>query len=212
VQRITQLAIEKAQRSIFTREDAAFWAGSEGAALNSLLKRAVKAGEVVRYRQGVYGLAPRFKRETVHPFELAQYLHGPSYLSLECALSHHGWIPEAVFTVTCVTQARSRSFQTPLGLFSFTRIPQELFFAGVQREMTPGGGAYLMATPLKALADYVYVHRPEWNTLASACESLRIEEGELDGLDGGMFEELEGVYRERLVLEFLDNVRKEVMR
>lgn len=209
MQTITQLAIEKARRTVFTRQDAAFWSGSEGAALDGLLKRAVRAGEIVRYRRGLYGLAPRYSREKIHPFALAQYLHGPSYISLECALAHHGWIPEAVYTITCVTQARSRSFNTPLGLFSFTRVPQNLLFAGVLQESVPVGDSFFVATPLKALADYVFVHRPDWDSLESACESLRIEESELDTLQAEWFDELEGVYRERFVVAFLEKIRKE---
>jgi len=212
MQTITQLAIEKAGRTVFTRQDAAFWSGSEGAALDGLLKRAIRAGEVVRYRRGLFGIAPRYRREKIHPFALAQYLHGPSYISLECALAHHGWIPEAVYTITCVTQARGRSFNTPAGLFSFTRIPQNFLFAGVVQEVTPSGDAFFVATPLKALADYMYVHRSAWDSLESACENLRIEAGELETLRGEWFDELEGVYRERFVVEFLENVRRETNR
>jgi predicted transcriptional regulator of viral defense system len=209
---MTQLAIEHGRRRVFTRTEAAFWASADGAALDGLLKRAVAAGEIVRYRRGLYGLASRYARERVHPFGLALHLHGPSYISLECGLAHHGWIPEAVHTITSVTPHRSRSFETPLGFFSYTRIPQDRFFAGVRQEATADGTLFFVATPLKALADYVYVHRPVWSTLQAAAESLRIEESELETLDSEMLDELEGVYRGRSVIRFLDNVRKEVDR
>lgn len=210
MQRITQLAIEHGRRALFTRKDAGFWADSSGASLDGLLKRGVREGEIVRYRLGLYGLAPRYSRERIHPFAVAQYLHGPSYISLESALAHHGWIPEAVYTITSVTQLRTRSFETPVGVFSFTRIPQNCFFTGVRKETTSVGGAFFVATPLKALADYLYVHRPAWTSPGAACESLRIEESEWETLNADMFDELEGVYRERFVIEFLEKVRKEV--
>ncbi|MCC5790745.1 MAG: hypothetical protein JJT75_14030 [Opitutales bacterium] len=204
---MTELAIENARRVVFTRQEAAFWANTGGGALNGLLKRAVQTGEIVRYRRGLYGLSPKFARHQVHPFALAQYLYGPSYISLECALAHHGWIPEAVYSITCAALKRSRSFSTPLGLFSFARIPQNVFFAGVRQETTSDGCVFLVATPLKALVDYVYVHRPFWSSLKSVRESLRIEDHEWQTLEASQVDELEGVYREGVVVEFLENVR-----
>lgn len=207
---MTEYALEKAQRAVFTRQEAAFWAGCDGAALDGLLKRAVRSGEVLRYRRGLYGLSPRFSRVKVDPFTLTQYLHGPSYLSLEAGLAHHGWILEAVYTVTCATMERSRSFETPMGLFAYTSIPQNKFFAGVRRETAADGGVFFVGSPLKALADYIYVHRPVWEDPESARASLRIDEADWAMLDGEMVNELEGVYRDMRVLRFLDAVGKEI--
>ncbi|HSW71384.1 MAG TPA: hypothetical protein VLH77_05335 [Gammaproteobacteria bacterium] len=66
-----------------------------------------------------------------HPFELAQYIYGPSYISLESALSFHKLIPETVYTVTSTTVKRSREFQTPLGVYSFLHLPPENFYVEV---------------------------------------------------------------------------------
>jgi predicted transcriptional regulator of viral defense system len=211
MQTITELVIEKGKRAVFTRQEAAFWSGTNGAALDGLLKRAIQKREIVRYRRGLYGLAPRYERYRIHPFVLAQYLYGPSYISLEAALSYHGWIPEAVYTITCATLSRSHSFETSLGFFSFTRIPQNIFFAGVRQQTASDGSAFFLASPLKALVDYVYVHRPAWNSLEGAWESLRIEESELKTVDVAMVNELNGVYREKVVIRFLEKVRLEVM-
>lgn len=48
---------------------------------------------------------------------LANLIHGPSYISLEYALSH-GLIPERVSTVTSVALGRSRKFDTPVATFT----------------------------------------------------------------------------------------------
>lgn len=212
MQSITEQAIEKGCRPVFTRQEAAFWSSKNGAALDGLLKRAVQAGEVVRYRRGLYGLSPRFSHPKVDPFTLAQYLHGPSYLSLEAALAHHGWIPEAVYAVTCATCERSRSFETPLGLFAYTHIPQNMFYAGVRQEMAVDGGVFFVASPLKALADYIFVHRSTWEGPEAARASLRIDQADWSVVDEEMIKELEGVYRDGRVLRFLNAVRKEVER
>jgi len=212
MQTITQLILEHSERSVFTRQEAAFWSKADGAALDGLLKRAVRAGEILRYRRGLYGLSPRYARVRPHPFSLAQFLHGPSYISLECGLAHAGWIPEAVYAVTSVTTKRGRSFENSLGLFTYTRIPQERLFAGVRHETASDGGVFFIATPLKALADYVYTHRPAWDTLEAARNSLRIEESELETLDASMIDELNGVYRDKTVLRLLENIQKELVR
>ena len=140
MQTVTEMALEKAVGGVFTRDQTALWARSRGPRLDALLKRAVASREIWRLRRGLYCLSDRYTQGRVNPLELAQRIHGPSYVSLETALSHHGWIPEGVQAVTSATLGRSRTFETPVGLFSFTRVPQRRFLAGVRRVSTDGGG------------------------------------------------------------------------
>jgi predicted transcriptional regulator of viral defense system len=210
MQTVTELALERAERRIFTREQAALWAGSRGARLDALLKRAVAGREVWRLRRGLYGLANRFAQGRVDPLELAQRIHGPSYVSLETALSQHGWIPEAVQAITSVTPGRSRSFHTPVGLFTFTRVPQRRFLAGVRRTSREGAGAFFLATPLKALADYVYAQRCDWQSAAPVVESLRVEDESLSELTGELFDEVMSAYKPGRVSRFLAGLRKDL--
>ena len=210
MQKITELSLERAKGGVFTRQEVACWIESDGARLDALLKRAVAAGEILRIRRGLFCLAARYTAHSVHPFELAQRILGPSYVSLESALAHHGWIPEAVYATTCTSWHRSRDFDTPLGLFNYTRIPQKRFYAGVQRQELQSGGVFFLAQPLKALADYVYVHGVDWVGLNPVRESLRVENSELETLTVESFESLTGVYRSGRVRRFLDAMRKEL--
>jgi hypothetical protein len=125
-------------------------------------------------------------------------------------LSYHGWIPEAVYTVTSVALERSRTFNTPLGVFSFTRIPQANLYRGVNRIVSEGGGSFLMAEPLKALADYVYAHHCLWESAAPLRESLRIDEHALTELDASSFEPLLQHYRSSRMQRFLLGLKKEL--
>ena len=78
----------------------------------------------------------------------------PSYISLESALSHHGWNPEGVLSVTSVCSGESNTFRTPVATFRYSRIPQNLFYAAVVRETTSDtGDVMLIAQPVKALAE-----------------------------------------------------------
>ena len=125
MQTLTEMALMRSPDGLFTREQASIWAHSHGPRLDGLIKRAVTSGELWRIRRGLFCLSDRYVREPVNPLALAQLVHGPSYISLHTSLRYHDWIPEAVHAVTSVTRERTRSFDTPIGLFSYTRIPQD---------------------------------------------------------------------------------------
>jgi hypothetical protein len=210
MQTLTEVALGRAVRGVFTRQEAACWINAGGARLNALLKRAVGSGELLRIVQGLYCLDTRFLRTRINPLEMAQRVQGPSYISLESALSYHGWIPEAVYTVTSTSLERSHTFDTPLGVFSFTRVPQSRFYSGVSRIVTEDGGSFLMAEPLKALADYVYAHHCLWDSATPVRESLRVDEHALEDLDASSFEPLLKQYRSRHMQHFLLGFKKDL--
>jgi len=210
MQTITEIAFERAERGVFTREQAALWVGRRGAALDALLKRAVASGEVQRVHRRLYCLADRYIQDRINPLELAQRIHGPSYVSLEAALSYHSWIPEAVHAITCATLGRSRTFDTPVGLFSFTRVPQRSFLAGVRRAIGEGEGAFFLATPLKALADHVYAQRCDWHSVAPVVENLRVDHAILAELTGELFDEVMSAYKPGRVSRFLAGLREDL--
>jgi len=210
MQTITEMALEQAERGVFTRDQAALWAGNRGARLDALLKRAVAKREIWRIHRGLYCLADRHARSKVNPLELAQRIHGPSYVSLETALAYHGWIPEGVQAITSTALGRSRTFDTPVGLFSFTRVPQRKLLAGVRRVSDDEGGAFFLATPLKALADLVYAQRRDWHSTTPLVESLRVEEESLAELTSETFDEVMPAYKPGRVSRFLYGLRKEL--
>jgi predicted transcriptional regulator of viral defense system len=212
MQTLTEIALEKAVRGVFTRPEVACWIGGSPDRQFSLLKRAMAAGEVVRIHRGLYCLATKYLRQRIDPLVLAQMIYGPSYISLETALSYHGWIPEAVYAVTSTSLGRSREFDTPMGHFSFTRVPQETFYAEVTQVEKEEAGSFLLASPLKALADYVYAHRCDWNSTQPVVESLRVDESSLVGADPASFDRLLANYPARRVQRFLKGLRKDLIR
>ena len=74
------------------------------------LNRAIKKGQLTRVKHGLYCIADYITNKRPHPFELAQFIYGPSYINLESALSYHGLIPEAVHSITSVSIYRNKSF------------------------------------------------------------------------------------------------------
>ena len=67
---------------------------------------------------------------------------------------------------------------------------------------------FFLATPLKALADYVYAHRYNWTTAAPIVGSLRVDESTLAGLTADMFNDVLPAYKAGRVHRFLTGFRK----
>jgi len=113
-------------------------------------------GSIIRVKKGLYIFGDDYRRRPFSREILANLIYGPSYISLDYALQHHGLIPERIEAVTSVTTGRSRRFSTPVGLFTYRMIPLEAFRVGMDRIEIGDGRAFLMATPAKALADKLY--------------------------------------------------------
>ncbi len=120
--RLVEQVIEAgyAERVLTERQLARILGGSDDRRY-ALVKRAMQAGALVRVKRGQYVLAHQYRKQPVHPFHLAQAIVTGSYVSMESALSFHGWIPEAVYTVVSVTPGRkSNALDHPsFGRFSF---------------------------------------------------------------------------------------------
>ena len=203
--------MERAFRGVFTRSEVTCWVGGSVDRQFSLIKRALAAKEVARIRRGLYCLAARYLPHKIDPLAVAQRIYGPSYIGLETALSWHGLIPEAVYAITSVSASRSSVFDTPIGQFSFTRVPQETFYTDVARVETGEGGAFMVASPLKALADYVYVHKKNWTSVRPVFASLRVDEELLAHLNRESFDRLRENTTSNRVCRFLDGLEKDLL-
>ncbi len=114
------------------------------------LETYTKRGLLVRLRKGQYVLKEMIPNEEV----IANALYQPSYVSLEYALSRFGIIPEMPYTVTSVTTKITATF-TALGRdFSYQKIKKSAFTGYVPEKV--GNNTIFIATPEKALADYLY--------------------------------------------------------
>ena len=193
----------KTPTEIFSQADLAVAIGGSDFSRHGLVKRAMANGEILNIRRGLYCLAPEYQKKPISVFALAQYIHGPSYISLETAFSYHGLIPEAVYTCTSVTYHNAKEFDTPLGLFSYQHVPQRTFYFDVERCVDKNGNIFFMATPAKALADYVYIHRLNWNGIEQAFVSLRIEPEDLSGVTALVLSDLMKNYNNERVKRFL---------
>ena len=210
MQALTELVLLNTQKGWFVRREAVGWVGKAGAVFDGVLKRALAAGEVLRVARGLYCLRSDLLAFKLDPHVFATLIDGPSYLSLESALAYRGWIPEAVYSFASASLGRSREFETPFGVFSYKRVPQKNFYAGVERVQLEREGAFFLASPLKALSDLVYLNGWNWNSAKPVVESLRVEEENLSELKSEDFEEIAECYRSGRVRKFLVGLRKDL--
>lgn len=212
------LLVEKVREyspiGVFTYSDALVLLGGTRNSVRCKIMRAADAGDIIPIRRGLYCLSKRHLMTGISRNLLANLIYGPSYISMETALAFHGWIPEAVHSVSSISLGRARTFDTPLGSFDYVQVRQNPLLTGVERiEGTkPEYGSFYMAKPLKALADYVASRGLDWTGVCPLVESLRIDDDNLEGLKPSDFDELEDVYKSARAKRFLAGLRKEIGR
>jgi len=116
-------------------------------------------GELVRLKRGVYLVSGDMHGKTFSRELVANHLYGPSYVSLESALAHHGLIPERVHVVRSMTTRRGRRFSTPLGVFDYVTAPADYHAIGITQLVVENEYACLIASPEKAVCDMIVATR-----------------------------------------------------
>lgn len=114
-----------------------------------------KRGQILRLKKGLFVLSPQSSRMELSIELIANHLYGPSYVSLESALSKHGLIPERVHSVRSITIKRTKEFVNNLGLFQYLQMPVEYYGIGIRYKIVDESYAYLIASPEKAICDMI---------------------------------------------------------
>jgi predicted transcriptional regulator of viral defense system len=180
-----------------------------------MIHRAVHANEIQRLKRGLYILAREYRKTTPHPYMIAALLHAPSHISLETALSFYGLIPEAVFQVSSITSSRSRFFNTPMGLFTFQRVPTRNPRSGVESVKLSEDSWVFIAKPLRAITDLIYLSKEIlWETdgLRFLTESMRMEDEDISQIDFSPYNEILNGLRDKRTIHYLAEMKKELQR
>jgi predicted transcriptional regulator of viral defense system len=135
---------------VFTTSDAATQLGVPNGNASVVLARLAAFSQVIRLRRGVWAIKDR-----VDPLALPEYLTAPfpAYVSLHSALYLHGMISQIPAVTYAVSLARTRRYATPVGTVSIHHV-QPSFFFGFE---AAGGAGGRLATPEKALVDFLYL-------------------------------------------------------
>jgi hypothetical protein len=155
---------------------------------NDKIHYLIKDGILQQVKRGLYVAGPRITASKPDPFLLANHLLGPSYVSLESALSYHSLIPEKVYEITSVTIKSKRRFSTPLGVYSYTRLSLPYYSYGIRSVEVDRQHRFLIASPEKALFDKIITtagieFRSKTSVLTYLENDLRIDIETLKNLD-----------------------------
>lgn len=158
---------------------------------NDKISRMLSQGELRKIKRGLYVFGKLDKATPISQPLIANLLYGPSYVSLDYALSHYGIIPEAVFEISSMTTGRAKTFDTPFGRFNYTHSYSSLYPVGIQIHKNSDGSCFLLASVEKALCDKIIFTKKlrlssVKSVMAFLIEDLRIERSSLSELDIGI--------------------------
>ena len=114
-----------------------------------------KSGELIRLKKGIYVVSRNIHRQNISMELIANHLYGPSYVSLESALSFYSLIPERVHSIRSMTLKRGRKFITPVGNFEYIKSETSYFRIGIHQANINDRYIFLIASPEKALCDLI---------------------------------------------------------
>lgn len=149
------------QLPFFTKHNLNLAMGKNQDNLNYHIKSLLKKGELIALKKGSYISSSYLELVSQNPVEreiyleyLANILREPSYVSLEYVLSKCGMIPEGITAITSVTQKSTRIYQTKIGVFTYRKIQDDLFF-GWEKACFKNLEIKIARLP-KALFDFLY--------------------------------------------------------
>ena len=175
------------------------------------ITRFLRDGSIIRVKKGLYVFGDNYRRGVICKESLANLIYGPSYISLEYALSYYGLIPERVEQLTSMTPLRSNTFHTPIGSFAYVHLLSRKMAVGVTLIEVDPQHKFLIATPEKAIADRVSSYKNLISTqdlYSYVCDGLRIEEEELAKMRMPLLKEIESIYRNPAVTYLLELVKE----
>lgn len=151
---------------------------------NDKISELVKTGLLTTLKNGLYIPGPKSKLGKAEPFLIANHLWGPSYVSLESALSYWGFIPERVHEITSITTKTSKKYENAVGRFTYRHTGLPYYSFGIKSVTLKYEQVVMMASPEKAICDKIIMTpgiflRSIKQTIEFLTEDMRIGENNL---------------------------------
>jgi hypothetical protein len=148
----------------------------------------VKSGELISLKNGLYIPGDKLPVKKPDFVLVANHLWGPSYVSVDTALSFWGLIPEKVYETISFTIKAAKTYRTPIGRFTYIHSGLPYYSFGIRRVQLSAKQAVLIASPEKALCDKIISTaginlRSLVQTEAYLLEDLRLNETLLKKMD-----------------------------
>jgi predicted transcriptional regulator of viral defense system len=168
--------------------------------VNDKISNLVKSGELTRLKKGFYTFSKAYLTKPIDLISIANTLYTPSYVSFDYALSYYGMIPERVSEITSATSKNEKLFETPVGRFSYKKVPLKAYSLGIDWLYDENEGGRFIATPEKALCDKIRYDRG----IGTLTQSGMVEYLKYDlrleitkPLDAGLIQEIATAYRSK---------------
>jgi hypothetical protein len=155
---------------------------------NDKISELLKSKALIAIRRGLYVTGPKLDLPTPEPFLIANHLRGPSYVSLEAALSYWNMIPERAYEISSVSLKTSKLYKTSVGRFSYQQLKTPYYSYGIKNIKYSAKQTMLIASQEKALCDKVVLTskinlRSIKQTKEFLMDDLRIDYEVLKSLD-----------------------------
>ncbi|WP_051224620.1 type IV toxin-antitoxin system AbiEi family antitoxin domain-containing protein [Flavobacterium tegetincola] len=99
---------------------------------NDKISELIKSGDLISLKKGLYIAGVETDATGPETFSVANHLWGPSYVSLESALSYWSLIPERIYEVSSITLKVSKKYKTPTGRYSCRFMPSPYYSFGIK--------------------------------------------------------------------------------
>lgn len=140
--------LQRCNKSLFTTEDLKKLLNiAKENTLYKRIERLINQGILFRITKGKY----QYAYKKANDFEIANFIHNPSYLSFESALNFYGMLIQTPYQVLSATTARSKTIEVNNKEYRYIHLLPELYF-GYRKEKN-----FLIAYPEKTIIDQLYI-------------------------------------------------------
>ncbi|MCX7589664.1 MAG: hypothetical protein N2Z85_01845 [Patescibacteria group bacterium] len=144
------LELYKKNQTVFTfKEISLYFKDLTKDSLKDRLRYAIKKGKILRLRKGIYA------KSNYHPFELANKIYTPSYISLETVLKNEGIIFQESSSITLISYL-SRKINVGNNMIVYRKIKDIIL---INKEGIFEKNHYFIASKERAFLDAVFLYK-----------------------------------------------------
>ena len=192
----------------FTKANLKLFQDNSDFSFDKNIQNWLKKGLIKKLKNGLYVLGKYFLKEkepTLYQEFIANKLVFPSYLSGEYVLQKNNILTEAIYSLTSVTIKSTRNYENFLAAFRYYNIKKELFLGF--REINFRGNKILMATRAKALFDFVYLKKDNFQEFSQEeIEEMRLNLDEITKKDLKELKKYIDLSKDKKMLNFYENI------
>ena len=155
---------------------------------NDKISELLAEGKLISLKKGMYIVGDSIKAPKPASFLIANCMLGPSYVSLDAALSWYKFIPERVYVTSSITIKNAQIINNQKGTFEYIQQATPFYSVGICQIQLTTNQYVIMANPEKALFDKIITtvglqFQSKKVVMPYLTENLRIDEENLKRLD-----------------------------